>query len=995
MKINEIHIYGYGKLENLIITDLSRFQVLYGENEAGKSTLMSFIHSVLFGFPTKQQSDLRYEPKTHTKYGGKLIIQHPTEGQIVIERVKGKATGDVMVRLESGTQGGEELLSKLMKKMDKSLFQSIFSFNLHGLQNIHHVKATDLGKFLFSTSAIGTDKLLKVEYELKKEIENRFKPGGRKPILNEKLKELQELQIKVKEAQRKNDTYSSLIHNRISLEEKIKMTQLEIKSLHLQINRMKEWKIHFPNFQELLTLRHELEQTSMYYFPLDGIKRYESLVQLIKPLEAQLSGLIDKYERLQMQLDQIEVNEELIRQELEVDSVISKLPIYEQLLSESVEINLQLDTYQFKIRQLKDKLHFPIDETELTRIDTSIFMKERVGQAEAKHFRLGDQRQMLESRFQEEKIALEQVEKEINYYNEQILTEEKRESLIQEWKQALKLDQKRSKLKEVQEKIEFYKATKSDGHSSTVKPMGQTIFLLIFLLFLTIWSGLNKEWELLFVTSASFIFIVFLYLKKFFFSKPSSKEESISHLYVMEQQLMVEINASKNLDSEQLKSQIQMDDKLRDQLQASKLRLSQQQIRYDQVIHSFEKWELDTKRNEEVMMNLFDQLRLPKQLPFERLSEAFQLLSDIKELIFNEQRLRVRLQQWENKSSEIRSSIITLSDRYLVDQKASLQEMVIGLREVLKQAHHNALQVETINVKLEEIKTDIVKVQKEHDFLVQELKQLMSEAEVKSEEEFRTKGKEAMRNETRLERIMTIESGFKIARFSIEDYRDYQQVEQINVQMEEWNQQLNHLEEIVLKHQDALSEVKYQIALLEEGGTYSELLHRYKHLKYELEEQARTWGAYAVARHLLSKTIETYKNEKLPSLIKKAEEYLCFLTLGTYTRIHTKEDESSGFIIERNDHTFFEANELSQATMEQVYVSIRLALATTLFENEKFPIIIDDSFVNFDHIRTERVLRLLSNIEDHQILFFTCHAHLIQYFEENQILHLNNRFIHN
>ena len=74
MKIKEIKVYGYGKLENIVIKQIENFTVFYGENEAGKSTIMSFIHSILFGFPTKQQSELRYEPKFHSKYGGQLIV---------------------------------------------------------------------------------------------------------------------------------------------------------------------------------------------------------------------------------------------------------------------------------------------------------------------------------------------------------------------------------------------------------------------------------------------------------------------------------------------------------------------------------------------------------------------------------------------------------------------------------------------------------------------------------------------------------------------------------------------------------------------------------------------------------------------------------------------------------------------------------------------------------------------------------------------------------
>ena len=97
--------------------------------------------------------------------------------------MKGKAAGDVSVILENGTIGGEELLKELLCSVDKNVFQAIFSFNLHGLQNVHQMKSEELGRFLFSTGVVGSDVLLKVENELTKELDVRFKPNGKNPLV--------------------------------------------------------------------------------------------------------------------------------------------------------------------------------------------------------------------------------------------------------------------------------------------------------------------------------------------------------------------------------------------------------------------------------------------------------------------------------------------------------------------------------------------------------------------------------------------------------------------------------------------------------------------------------------------------------------------------------------------------------------------------------------------------------------------------------------------
>ena len=74
--------------------------------------------------------------------------------------------------------------------------------------------------------------------------------------------------------------------------------------------------------------------------------------------------------------------------------------------------------------------------------------------------------------------------------------------------------------------------------------------------------------------------------------------------------------------------------------------------------------------------------------------------------------------------------------------------------------------------------------------------------------------------------------------------------------------------------------------------------------------------------------------------------------------------------------------------MEQIYISIRLALAVTVYEKYKLPIIIDDSFVNFDEMRTKRVIQLLESLESYQILLFTCHQHLLAHFQNAEIMEI-------
>lgn len=92
MKILSLHIDGFGKLNDLDLSFEDGLNVLYGKNEAGKSTLHTFIRGMLFGIErqrgraSKNDTYSRFEPWSGTgAYQGWLRLE--SQGEIFrIER---------------------------------------------------------------------------------------------------------------------------------------------------------------------------------------------------------------------------------------------------------------------------------------------------------------------------------------------------------------------------------------------------------------------------------------------------------------------------------------------------------------------------------------------------------------------------------------------------------------------------------------------------------------------------------------------------------------------------------------------------------------------------------------------------------------------------------------------------------------------------------------------------------------------------------------------
>lgn len=126
---------------------------------------------------------------------------------------------------------------------------------------------------------------------------------------------------------------------------------------------------------------------------------------------------------------------------------------------------------------------------------------------------------------------------------------------------------------------------------------------------------------------------------------------------------------------------------------------------------------------------------------------------------------------------------------------------------------------------------------------------------------------------------------------------------------------------------------------------------------------------------MLSKVIDALESSHskmqknfTPQVNKKASEYFEKLTNGKYTKVFC--DEEFNLRIEADmprESAFF-----SGGTVDQLYLSLRLALIDMLFKDNSTFIILDQPFLQYDADRTKTAVRLLENLtENRQILLFT------------------------
>ncbi|WP_078548965.1 ATP-binding protein [Litchfieldia alkalitelluris] len=993
MKIVGIEVYGFGKFQSLELGNLSQeIQVFYGQNEAGKSTLMSFITHILFGFPTKQQPEQRYIPKQSDRYGGRLTILTEEYGTLTVERLPGKAVGDVVIIMPDGSVKNEEFLERLLRGMDKQFFQNIYSFNVHGLQGIHRIGPDDLGRFLFSSGAVGTDALLTINRELDKELEALFKPSGRKPLLNTELTHLKENHQKVQKLQEKNQTYHSLINQKELIEKQLGAIEQNIKSLEQEMRQCEQLNSIKPLIIERSAISKQLtELPPSKPFPTDGLKRLENFLSQLYPYKTQLKSSLNKKEEIEKQKKEIIVDELILQYEEEINELYDARKEYQKLHHQIADLENKHKQITEEILDKKYSIHTNASDQDIMKMDTSISQKEAVKRVSGNLEVLSQQKLTLDTSFNQAKEELEECDHKLTIYQKELLDKEQRNQLehqIQVFKNASSDQNTRLNLSKSIESIEGkIKRFEESNKKSNKKLLNIFILIDMLLVILSVYYFLNTEWISALIPLGFIIFFVLIYIVQ----HKSGTNIAVIELKEEKKELQAKLNSQEiELVSisqsayEEAQILIAKDQQYRQLFELEKARKLQLEKAYNRVVTQFESWEKNFYETKRKMGQICKEYQVSESN--EQLMDVFHYIEQLKEKIRIKMEFLNQISSTNMQKEEYEQRVRKLAEicNIRIDNRDTL-ELVEKLSGKWKMESLHSSHLTTVTTKLTEINEQLSLLQLEVDYLKTKIDELYEIANVKNEEEFRKKAKIEAEVVLLQERLGLINN----------------QLESYPFGMKQFNEQLDfeamifELDQKIVKNKteqthlfDQLSEVNIRKEELEEGGVYSEIFHEFQLKKSNFNEQAKDWAVLAVAKDLLNQTIEQYRDVRLPNLIKSAEHFLRILSEDRYVRILTPKDDE-GFIVERNDGVRFSPRELSQATSEALYVAIRFALAEATHRNDHFPFIIDDSFVNFDEVRLRHVVKTLREIsKEHQILFFTCHEHIIKLFNDTECINL-------
>ncbi len=152
----------------------------------------------------------------------------------------------------------------------------------------------------------------------------------------------------------------------------------------------------------------------------------------------------------------------------------------------------------------------------------------------------------------------------------------------------------------------------------------------------------------------------------------------------------------------------------------------------------------------------------------------------------------------------------------------------------------------------------------------------------------------------------------------------------------------------------------------------------------EIAELSKQEQAFQLAERWLEQAHREIKENFAPRLNQCTGEIFSKLTEGRYEEVRVGEGFALHYKNESGEIT--ESSALSRGTYDLLYIALRLATLSVLFDGKVPTLILDDAFSQFDDARYKKTVSYIRNADAFgQVLSFTCHREAVQILEKENI----------
>lgn len=280
MYIASFHIDGFGIFSNVSCKGLRPgLNVFYGKNEAGKSTCLEFIRTMLTGYPERKASGV-WEPLAGGHPGGSLLLHCDSDPHEIRLMRSPASYGGLRLNDANGAVLHSEILSRIFGHVDRDAYRRVFGFSLYELEQWDKKSDESIRNALYGAS-FGPG--LASPKEARKEISSRmdriFKARGMQQPLNRALAEVGKLAEEISGWEQECSGYDKLAADLEEIDRKLaemRIAKMSLSDHHRHIEkRLDQWR----NWDQWRNLGIKIERlgTCPSQLPENALERFREL----------------------------------------------------------------------------------------------------------------------------------------------------------------------------------------------------------------------------------------------------------------------------------------------------------------------------------------------------------------------------------------------------------------------------------------------------------------------------------------------------------------------------------------------------------------------------------------------------------------------------------------------------------------------------------------------------------------------------------------------
>ncbi|MFN7878211.1 MAG: ATP-binding protein [Pirellula sp.] len=354
MKVRDIQIDGFGVWSGLSVDSLPEgMTVFYGPNEAGKTTLMQFLRTMLYGFTAERRQ--RYLPPVFGgKPGGAMRVTGPGGGYEIARRATlndPSIIGQLTVTSSDGVTQGQHRLTTLLGSVDESIFTNVFAIGLRELQELSTLDDTAAADELYKLSS-GLDRvsLVDVMRQLRGARGELISTDAQTGQISSMMMRREKLREEIEQQTIRGRRWGELATHRRNqqteideLKQRIGQWQLEAKTVETSLQVREPWLARQTTRNKIKALNARTD------IPDDSISKLRDIQEQIEDKKRQILSMREERKNLRLQAKRMPLSKGILALGAKIEAANEQGPWISGL-------QMQIQRLQSELQQAKEQL---------------------------------------------------------------------------------------------------------------------------------------------------------------------------------------------------------------------------------------------------------------------------------------------------------------------------------------------------------------------------------------------------------------------------------------------------------------------------------------------------------------------------------------------------------------------------------------------------------------------------------------------------------------